>query len=221
MDVGGTYSPYHDLEKELALSVKKKVPIGQFLRDVRLGAPDHQLMARYSLSTRELTDAFRLLLEGELLDATEFEAWSIFGNETVSLSMVRLHRRHSLRFPLPVIRSDDPESRGRVLNVSKCGLGTRGIQATAGEETELVIVSYHHLEGRIIGIQARCRWAREDRVTESVIAGFYVIAVSRGRWEEFQNLVKKLNGFEALELELAQAGANPRIRLLPGASADL
>jgi len=163
------------------MAPKHEIDGRDLVTDIRAGVADTELMRKYGLSEKGLSTVFKKLLDSGAITPVEFEAWSIFSNESVPLH-VRIHPRHSLRFPLQVCEAGRPENTGMVTNISEHGLGVEGLAAKVNEVKTLMVRADAIVGGPPITLEVRCRWKRSLDNNGRCVAGFYVISVSRGSW---------------------------------------
>jgi hypothetical protein len=164
-------------------NMTKKIQSKDMVEDIRSGLSDSELMQKYGLSEVGLQKVFRRLLDTKSLTPEEFEAWSIFSNETVPLN-IRLHERFRPNFLLPIFEAHRPENSGSVVSISRHGIGAEGLRAETGEVMNLVIPLDRILGGTPLLLQARCRWVRDAGDGGVNFAGFFLIAVAQGSWEK-------------------------------------
>jgi hypothetical protein len=163
------------------MAPKHEIEGRDLVTDIRAGVADTELMRKYGLSEKGLATVFKKLLDSGAITPVEFEAWSIFSNEAVSLH-IRVHPRHSLKFPLQVCEAGRPENTGVVTNISEHGLGVEGLAAKVNEVKTLMVRADAIVGGPPITLEVRCRWRRKVDNNCPCTCGFYVISVSRGSW---------------------------------------
>jgi len=172
----------------------------EFVKDVRLGFTDRELLEKYLLSEHELQTVFRRCFEADLLDLVEFRAWLNVCNENVPLKQIRLYRRDTLNFTLLILKVNQLKNPGRVVDISQYGLGTRGIRTAVNRLTKLTIPEDDSLEIPEMSIHALCQWAREDSGDGDFRAGFNVRLLAReGNWNHFRRIVKSLIAIDQAE----------------------
>lgn len=162
----------------------------KFADDVRSEMTDSSLMAKYGLSSEELEEVFKTLLETEVLSRADFEAWTIFGNQTVPLD-IRLFRRRMSEDGLEVFRKDSLETSGTIINISQSGVGIRGMRAVPDEIVTLVVPNLEFRELGTIVLETRCRWMRNEGEERNSVGGFYIITVAEGKWSRLLELVEQ------------------------------
>jgi|WetSurMetagenome_2_1015567.scaffolds.fasta_scaffold383259_1 hypothetical protein len=166
----------------------KHIQAKEIVADIRNGLSDSDIMQKYGLTETGLQKLFRSLLDKKWLTPAEFEAWTIFSNNTVVLD-VRLHSRHRLNFLLPIFDAHRPENSGAVVSISRQGLGVEGLKVEPDTVLTLVIPLDRILGGTPLLLQARCRWVHTAGKGTPGAAGFFVITVAQGSWEKLLDYV--------------------------------
>ncbi|MBI4964658.1 MAG: PilZ domain-containing protein [Desulfomonile tiedjei] len=173
----------------------KKISAKDIMNDIRARMTDSDLIAKYKLSPEELQVVFRKLLDAEVLSPFEFQAWSIFCNKTVPLKHVRLFRRDRVNFPLPIYEADEPENRGKVVDISANGLGVTGIEAVVDDIKTFVIPTDELLGLPPLVFEARCIWIAQNGTEEGRSkGGFYLIDASAKIWQELRRYIREQTG---------------------------
>ena len=171
-------------------SVRKE----DFLKDLRSGMADHELMAKYKLTPRGLGTLFRNLVNAELISFTELIRISTGQlNLPEVVAEYRTRSRKEVEFLLPISDSEQPENTGFVYDVADDGVGTRGLRAQVGEMKTLVIPAddYFHVEP--IVFRGICRWVDEKPDRWESGSGFSVATVLRGSLSELQDMILAIN----------------------------
>lgn len=168
---------------------RKEVVDREFADDVKSQMRDSELLAKYNLSHGDLEEVFKSLLDSETLTPSDFEAWTIFCNQTVPLD-IRLFRRRMSHEGLDVFEKDRPQNRGTILNASELGLGIKGLRSEANSVVTLEIPAHPFPGIGPLVLESRCQWIRRAQEDGDYIGGFYVMAVMKGKWEEFQTAIQ-------------------------------
>lgn len=167
----------------------QKILVQEIMGDIQARLSDTQIASKYDLSEKQLQTLFRRLLDYGVLSPFEFQAWAIFCNKTVSLKNIRLFRRDTVNFSLPVYNADDPEDRGTVLDISENGIGVKGIRVSVNDIKTLVIPTEQFLGLPPLVFEARCVWANGELNSNSR-CGFYLIDASAKIWQELRKYVR-------------------------------
>lgn len=154
------------------------------VKEILSGMTDVDLMKKYELSSEDLEDVFRKLLDMQAINHIDVLAWSIFGNRIISTENIRLFPRSALKFLVPIFESRHPESEGHIRNVSRNGLSIKGIQAGVGDVKTLVVsldLSYQVVS---VPFDAVCRWTKRSRSDGELIGGYLVLEDSKSMWKK-------------------------------------
>jgi hypothetical protein len=177
----------------------KHIQAKEVVADIRKGLRDSDIMHKYGLTESGLQKLFRSLLDKKWLTPAEFEAWTIFSNDTVALD-IRLHARYRLNFLLPIFEAHRPENSGAVFSISRQGLGVEGLKAAPDTIVTLVIPLDRILGGTPLLLQARCRWVHTGEKGARDSAGFFVITVAQGSWEKLLEYIVTRSSPEPFQL---------------------
>ena len=162
-----------------------------FLRDLRAGMIDQELMKKYRLTPRGLGTLFRNLVNAEVISFRE-----VIKMASGQLSLpemiaeLRIRSRKQVEFLLPISDSEHPENVGLVYDVSEDGVGTRGLKANVHEIITLLIPAddYFHVEPIIF--KGVCRWVEKKEDRWESAAGFSVEKLLRGSLTGLQEIIR-------------------------------
>jgi hypothetical protein len=163
-----------------------------FVKDIRSGMSDSDLMKRYALSSDGLRRIFQTLIEGNTITADELYTTSPSVHDTVFVENMRELPRHYLAMAVDIYESKHPEIRGNPSNITEKGIAITGMAARIGETKALVISAGDFIEADSILFEAQCRWAREDRDTGEWLAGFEITRISEKCLEDLRGLIQSL-----------------------------
>ncbi len=170
------------------------------VKDILSGMTDVKLMRKYELSSDDLENVFRKLLDIQAINHIDVLAWSVFGNRIISTENIRLFPRQNLDFVLPVFESDGLGSEGLIRDVSRKGLSIKGIEAEVGEMKNLAVSLDLARQVVSLPFEVVCRWVRTNRREGVRIAGFLVTESSQDTWKKVLKgilLVRYLAGHRA------------------------
>lgn len=155
---------------------KRHILAADIVRDIRSGMSDAELSAKYQLSSAQLQDVIVKLVGANV--------------------RIRKSPRDRIDFPLPVYEEGNPRPEGIIRDISRSGVGLRGIEAAAGQIKTLVIPADElvliHRVGRLV-FEAECRWAGRNANNRDCLGGFEIIQVSKGSLEMLQEALRALN----------------------------
>jgi len=155
---------------------KRHILATDIVRDIRSGMTEAELLAKYQLSSAQLQNIIAKLVGANV--------------------RIRKSPRDKIEFPLPVYEEGNPGLEGTIRDISRSGVGVRGIDAAAGQIKILVIPADElvliHRVGRIV-FEAECRWAGRNANNRDCLGGFEIIQVYEGSFEILQEALRALN----------------------------
>lgn len=170
------------------------------VKDILSGMTDVRLMKKYELSSDDLENVFRKLLDIQAINHVDVLAWSVFGNRIISTENIRLFPRQTLDFLLPVFESGSTGNEGLIRDVSRNGLSIRGLAPAVGDVKVLVVsldLSRHVVS---VPFEVVCRWVKMSRRDGEPVGGYLVAEQSQDSWKKILNgilLVRYLAGRRA------------------------
>jgi hypothetical protein len=174
------------------MAKKRTIDARSFLEDLRSGMNDADLMAKYRLTGKGLQSALRKMVDAGVVNVVELDGRSIEYTDTVGVQGLRRLDRNLLDFPLPIYEESNPGIRGIVHDITEKGVGTVGIQTQAHDVSVFAIPANEFFLLEPVVFEARCRWARIDKVDGSLLAGFEIIKVSKGSLRSLRKLIQAL-----------------------------
>ena len=155
---------------------KRHILATDLVRDIRSGMTEAELSAKYQLSSAQLQNVIAKLVRANV--------------------RIRKSPRDKIEFPLPVYEEGNPGLEGIIRDISRRGVGLRGIEAAAGQIKTLVMPADElvliHRVGRIV-FEAECRWAGRNANNRDCLGGFEIIQVHKGSLEMLQEALRALN----------------------------
>jgi len=175
------------------MAKKLKIKANDFVKDIRSGMSDSEIMNKYDLSREGLNHVFREILNSRMISAKEiFARYSSEDGRWGSIDR-RSSPRNSIEFALPIYDRACPETRGMVHDISEAGLRVRDIEANADEVKTLVIHPEDLLMTPPVVVEAKCRWMQKGKHAWRFDGGFQVLNVVEGNLEELLILIECLN----------------------------
>jgi hypothetical protein len=157
------------------------------VRDILSGMTDVNLMKKYDLSSGDLEDVFRKLLDIQAINHIDVMAWSVFGNRIISTEGIRLFPRQAVDFLLPIFESDHWGNEGLIRDVSRNGLSIKGLDASVGDVKNLAVSLDLSRQVVSVPFEAVCRWIKTSRRDGASIAGYLVSDGSQSTWKKILN----------------------------------
>ena len=166
------------------MPAKHRIKAKEVARDVRAGATDSDLMAKYDLSDEDLQVLFNKLVEGGAVERYEIL-------ERASKSERRALSREYLTFGLQIQDVRNPSVQAVVRNLSDTGFRAAGIESKVGEEKDFFILADRFSGLEPILVRASCKWVKErtKRFYYSV-AGFEITEISEEGLEQLRELMR-------------------------------
>jgi hypothetical protein len=165
-----------------------------FLKDLRSGMVDLELMEKYKLTPRGLGILCRNLVNAESMSFKELISIASGQlNLPEIVAELRIRSRKQLEFLLPISELELPENTGLVYDISDDGVGTRGLKAKMHEKMTLIIPADDYFRLELVMFDGTCRWVDEKGYRWENAAGFRVDALLRGSLSDLKDLIRTLN----------------------------
>jgi len=177
---------YHDT------TVIRRMSEDDFIKDIRSGMSDSDLMKKYALSADGLRTVFQTLMEAKAVRVEELYRTSPSVHDTVFVENMRELPRHHLAMSVDVYEFKRPEISGVLTDVTERGVGISGMSASIGQIKKLVIPVADFIEADSITFEAECRWADKDRETGEPLAGFEITKISEKCLKDLRRLIQSL-----------------------------
>lgn len=165
------------------------VKADQVLRDIRRGLTKSELMEKYGLSDSGLQGIVGILVDAEAISRNEIYGELYYQlDDAVTPETARSVNRARLDFDALIYDLRNPETQGRVRDVSEEGVGLAGIEADVDEIKTLVILGDPYGEIEPFEFRARCRWTRKD--DGDWMTGFQITDIAEEHRRELQKLIE-------------------------------
>jgi hypothetical protein len=212
--------------REVAAPVSKVIKAQHFIRDLRSGMTDIQLMAKYVVSDSGLQKVYNKLLDARAISLEELAGrlLSTSPGPPGGTEADRLALRHDVGFVLPVYNASDPETLGLVRNITEAGLGTQGLGVRLNESAQLVIPADEFFDMERLLFTAECRWVQSEGPDAEYLAGFEITSISKTDYENMRKLigmVRAVNDIEEAEYTDAQYLPVTEARIAPRYCQDM
>jgi hypothetical protein len=161
-----------------------------FVRDIRGGLTRPALMERYGLTSRELHRAFGKVIDAGLIFVEELPEKLPFQYTALAEDNARDLRRYEIGFELPVYDADYPELLGKILNITREGVGLTGMKARVGEVKQLITLGDDFTAVKPFAFQAKCRWISRGSTLRAHVSGFHITRISREALQELDRLIQ-------------------------------
>lgn len=173
----------------------KQVVLGDdFVKDLRGGMVDQELMKKYNLTPRGLGTLFRNLVNAEVIGFRELiRIASGQLNLPEMIAELRIRDRKELEFLLPIADAEQPENVGLVYDISDDGVGTRGLKTDVHEIMTLMIPADDYFRVEPVIFKGVCCWVEPKKDRWESAAGFRVEKLVRGSLTGLQDIIRALN----------------------------
>ena len=175
------------------MNAKRKISGKDFIRDIRSGMTDSQLMDNYSLSLTGLQKIFRKLVDSGLTSVEELHGRNHFQDDSViDLHNISFSPDDGLVCIIPIWDANDRRCRGAVCEIGENGLEVNGISTAVGETRYFLIDPRDFFSVDEIHFQAECLWCKESPIDQSTVAGFEITGISLDDLENLRKLVRRV-----------------------------
>ena len=178
--------------REPVLMAKRIITVADFVRDVRSGATDIELMDKYDIDGLALEKTFEKMVKAKALGQAEIDARIPVIDEPPEFRVTRELPRCTVYFPLPVYETENVAVEGLVNDITEKGVQIVGIEAEPGEIKTLLIKPDDFDQIYPFVFDAVCRWSRADDMTGGCVAGFEIIEISTVGLIELRKLCHSL-----------------------------
>lgn len=179
--------------QRFVLAKKRRISIAQISDDIRSGMNNAQLGEKYKLSSQALQRLYAKLTAVGAVGRSELYGRFV-DEEGICLEASEKCRRSPRKYPafaIPVQETEDPDSRGWILDISERGVKIRGISAEVGEFKTLAVAADYLAGLSPFVFDAECRWVEQDE-DDHVVAGFEIPELSDRNLEHLLNVIQAL-----------------------------
>ncbi len=176
------------------MNAKRKISGKDFVRDMRSGMSDSQLMDKYSLSLTGLQKVFRKLVDSGHMRVEELYGRASLREDSVTIDLNELSFSpdDGLLCIVPIRDTDDPECRGSVCEIGENGLEVSGIKAGVGETHSFLVDPRDFFAVEEFRFKAKCVWCKESPTEQSTVAGFEITGILFEDLENLRELVRRI-----------------------------
>lgn len=172
--------------------MKKRVSVKAFLDDIRSGAQDAELMAKYDLPPQGLFELFKKLLDSKAISHSQLYKSSALYRERVDKVNQRRTPRAGLSVSLPIYDVSSSNF-GVVRDISEAGFRIAGIKSDVGEIKTFQLPIDTLMNASPPLFIARCRWVAEKGDKRKYwVAGFELIDLSESDRNILRNFINFL-----------------------------
>ena len=177
-----------------AVNAKRKISGKEFIRDIRAGMTDSQLMENYSLSLKGLQKVFQKLVDSGSMRMEELYGRNHLRDDSVVIDLddLSLSPDDGLLCIIPIWDATDRGCRGAVCEIGENGLEVSGISAAIGETRSFVIDARDFFAVDEFHFQAKCLWCKESPTEQSPMTGFQITGILFEDLEKLRELVRRI-----------------------------
>jgi hypothetical protein len=172
---------------------KRVITVANFVRDIRAGMTDTELMDKYNLDALGLENAIGKMIKIKALSQEEWDARIPILDEPSEIRVSRALPRKYVYFSLPVYAADDLAVEGSINDISENGLQIAGIRTEVGETRTFLVKPDEFDEIYPFAFDAICRWSREDDEAGDWVGGFEITDISPAGQLELRKLIDSLS----------------------------
>ncbi len=173
--------------------IKRVITVADFVRDIRAGKTDTELMDQYHLDAIGLDNAFSKMVRIKAISQRELDARIPELDHPTEIRTVRELPRSYALFSLPVYDADNLGAQGIVNDLHERGLQIEGIHARPGEVKTLLIRVDEFPGISPFAFHAECRWFRDADEHSDCMAGFEISDISPAGAVELRKLIEALS----------------------------
>jgi hypothetical protein len=174
---------------------KREIRASDFVRDIRDGLSNHDLMERYKLSTEGLRSVFRKLLDARVVKASELETRMQLMEDRLVNAPIRQMARCSPVVMFPIYDMDDLSKELLVRDISEKGVRVVGSEAKVASKKTFLIQAMPFKNIDPLIFSAECKWVQTERTDSGEtlhVAGFEIVNIDSTDLEQLQKLISSL-----------------------------
>lgn len=172
------------------MSPKRRINGRDFVRDLRAGLSDGELMEKYDLSSRMLQSVFRKLINARAITPADIYERSPFDETTVDVDTISYSLTGYTAMSAHVYEVSTPEILGQVLDLTEKELKTGGIEAGFAQVMTFIVLAGKAAKIEPIYVRAKCKWCNHDETTGEAVAGFEIVEISEEHKKELRKLIR-------------------------------
>ncbi|MCA1961649.1 MAG: hypothetical protein LDL33_12740 [Desulfomonile sp.] len=164
-----------------------------FVKDIRSGMSDAELLTKYDLSCAGLAKVLELLVERKVLSRIELDNRPNAEESIPDVIDFRETERIKPAYDIPVYDVQAPHAQGTLLDLSTKGVQISGIPSAVGE-TRSFRVGAEFGEFASFTFQAQCQWVEKEGGARAPLrAGYQITSISYDAFRHLQQLIQICN----------------------------
>jgi hypothetical protein len=174
------------------MTEKREIRASIIVKDIRSGMAPGDVMKKHRLTVKGLNSVMRKLVAANVVTTEELGTLSPAYGRMTSDGDLRQFERKTVRFPLVIRESDNPQNVGFVRNLSDKGISVEGIEGEIGKEKGYNIRSSELAGNSTIEMKAKCIWLETNpSEDDEIIAGLEITEISNEACEELKKIYEK------------------------------
>ncbi len=160
------------------MRLKRQIPAGPVVADIRAGMTNAELMSKYRVSATMLEKIFKKLLDANTVTPRDLDGRRLSPQEGVMHGPIRQEPRCLTIMRLPITDMDNLNGDFHVKELSEKGLRIGNLSANVGERKNFLIQASEYADVQPFSFEAECRWAKNETNGERPVAGFEITRIS-------------------------------------------
>lgn len=136
----------------------RRINVSDMVRDIKSGMDRQSLITKYEISNKQLRKIFNRLERSGMIAKEYIDALPLLEEDTTSVWQPREFLRCYPLVSLHVADTENPQSRGTVVDLSEKGLGLLGITTSVDETKTMKLIPTIIVGDISLQFTARCRW---------------------------------------------------------------
>jgi len=177
----------------------RRISVKELVRDIRSGITDSELISKYHLSSDQLRNVFKKLIDAGVLKQSDLNARTPLHVETDAADQYRQLERVEISLTVPVFDADDLLVEGALSDATEKGVKITGIEAKVDEIRTFLIQADDFPEVEPFEFDARCAWCKAGDVDGVIAGGWEITLISETNLGELRKLIHAVSVGETEE----------------------
>lgn len=168
---------------------KRRISARAVVTDLRAGITDHDLMEKYSLSSKGLQSLFRKLVAANWVEPSELKNRVPSLEDSVDLSPGRLARCYPLA-RVPIYDLDDLGVTYYASDLHERGVKVERMKAEVGETKDFLLNAAEFSDAHPFRFSAVCRWSKPATGSQPCFSGFEITQISEDDTQQLRSFLE-------------------------------
>lgn len=169
---------------------KITIHVEEFVRDLRSGLTEGELMEKYELGIRSLRKVYDKLIQAGFVRADEVYRRPAWSDESILEEPRRRAPRHVLAFRLPIYEEGRPEVRATISDISEDGFAIGGMRGEVREIRTFVVSPKEFCGVPPFTVDAVCHWTSRDPERGIESAGYQIARIAERDLERLRAFIR-------------------------------